>query len=40
MLELVYGNDEKRLKDKLEATWTVRGEVFHINDYTERGVYI
>jgi AcrR family transcriptional regulator len=23
MLELVYGNDEKRLKDKLEASWTV-----------------
>ncbi|AZV42838.1 TetR/AcrR family transcriptional regulator [Peribacillus asahii] len=23
MLELVYGNDEERLKDKLEASWTV-----------------
>lgn len=23
MLELVYGNDQKRLKDKLEASWTV-----------------
>lgn len=23
MMELVYGNDEKRLKDKLEALWTV-----------------
>ncbi|MCE5170938.1 TetR/AcrR family transcriptional regulator [Paenibacillus profundus] len=23
MLELVYGNDEKRLKDKLAASWTV-----------------
>ncbi|WP_078411877.1 TetR/AcrR family transcriptional regulator [Priestia abyssalis] len=23
MLELVYGNDEKRLNDKLEASWTV-----------------
>lgn len=23
LLELVYGNDEKRLKDKLEASWTV-----------------
>ncbi|KYC97147.1 TetR/AcrR family transcriptional regulator [Heyndrickxia sporothermodurans] len=23
MLELVYGNDEKRLMDKLEASWTV-----------------
>ncbi|WP_299093601.1 TetR/AcrR family transcriptional regulator [uncultured Metabacillus sp.] len=23
MLELVYGNDEKRLKDKLEASWKV-----------------
>jgi AcrR family transcriptional regulator len=23
MLELVYGNDEKRLKEKLEASWTV-----------------
>jgi heat shock protein HspQ len=23
MLELVYGNDEKWLKDKLEASWTV-----------------
>jgi AcrR family transcriptional regulator len=23
MQELVYGNDEKRLKDKLEASWTV-----------------
>ena len=23
MLELVYGNDEKRLKDKAEASWTV-----------------
>lgn len=23
MLELVYGSDEKRLKDKLEASWTV-----------------
>lgn len=23
MLELVYGNDEKRLKDKLEASWSV-----------------
>ncbi|WP_028543685.1 TetR/AcrR family transcriptional regulator [Paenibacillus taiwanensis] len=23
MLELVYGNDEKRLKDKLNASWTV-----------------
>ncbi|MGG3928548.1 TetR/AcrR family transcriptional regulator [Metabacillus fastidiosus] len=23
LLELVYGNDEKRLKEKLEASWTV-----------------
>lgn len=23
MLELVYGNDQKRLQDKLEASWTV-----------------
>ncbi|MGC4376585.1 TetR/AcrR family transcriptional regulator [Fictibacillus sp. Mic-4] len=23
LVELVYGNDEKRLKDKLEASWTV-----------------
>lgn len=23
MLELVYGNDEKRLREKLEASWTV-----------------
>lgn len=23
MLELVYGNDEKRLKDKVAASWTV-----------------
>lgn len=23
LLELVYGNDEQRLKDKLEASWTV-----------------
>ncbi|MDR6999884.1 TetR/AcrR family transcriptional regulator [Neobacillus niacini] len=23
LLELVYGNDEKRLKDKLKASWTV-----------------
>ncbi|QQZ08318.1 TetR/AcrR family transcriptional regulator [Heyndrickxia vini] len=23
LLELVYGNDEKRLKDKLEASWTI-----------------
>lgn len=23
MLELVYGNDKKRLRDKLEASWTV-----------------
>ena len=31
MLELVYGNDEKRLKDKLEASWTVcwRGISYH-----------
>jgi AcrR family transcriptional regulator len=31
LLELVYGNDEKRLKDKLEASWAVfwRGISLH-----------
>lgn len=31
LLELVYGNDEKRLKEKLEASWQVfwRGISFH-----------
>lgn len=40
LLEIVYDNDEKRLKGKLEASWTVFGEVLHINDHTERDVDI
>lgn len=38
LLELVYGNDEKRLKDKLEASWTVFWRGISHQDSTERGV--
>lgn len=41
MLELVYGNDEKRLKDKLEASWTVFWRGISLNSMIiQKGVFI